>query len=204
MVDLVDDEHVTNAVGLNSAMMTGSKIVGPAIAGVLITTAGIGWCFVLSGERVAEHRDGGVALREDQGATVDLSSDFASGGGSLSMGLRVAHMVFILTQFDTIDTVSILLDGEEATEGIGGEGVPATNLDRRDAANLTPFVLVEPPTPGEAVSSSLTIAGIANTFEGTVQYTITDPDGLIIGEGFTTATADNGVGRLQRHCRVRR
>lgn len=48
VVDLVPDEEVTNAVGLNSAMMTGSRIVGPAVAGVLITTVGIRWCFAVN------------------------------------------------------------------------------------------------------------------------------------------------------------
>ena len=37
----------------------------------------------------------------DGTARVDLSSQFASGGGSLSMQLRVAQVVFTLTQFDT-------------------------------------------------------------------------------------------------------
>lgn len=45
VVELVDETDIANAVGLNSAMMTGSKITGPAIAGVLITTVGFTWCF---------------------------------------------------------------------------------------------------------------------------------------------------------------
>ena len=46
--------------------------------------------------------------------------------------------------------------------------------------------------PGELVSSPLTIEGIANTFEATVNYTLTSADGSIVAEGFTTATAGNG------------
>lgn len=45
VVELVDEAHVPNAVGLNSALMTGSRILGPAVAGVLIAGAGVGWCF---------------------------------------------------------------------------------------------------------------------------------------------------------------
>lgn len=48
VTDLVDKREVTNAVGLNSAMMVGSKVVGPAIAGILITTTSITWCFVVN------------------------------------------------------------------------------------------------------------------------------------------------------------
>lgn len=134
-----------------------------------------------------------LGLDAEQGeARVNLSSAFASGGGSLSMQLRVAQVVFTLTQFSTIDTVTILLDGETAIEGVGGEGVPGVGVDREDFANVTPAILVESPVPGEQVSSPIVIAGIANTFEANVRYTVTDGEGMIIAEGFTTATNDNG------------
>lgn len=128
----------------------------------------------------------------DGAATVDLSGQFESGGGSLSMELRVAQVVFTLTQFDTVDTVTVRLDGD-AVDAIGGEGIPATDLTRDDFANVTPFILVESPVPGETVTSPLEVSGIANTFEANVQYSITDPDGLILVDGFTTASAGNGV-----------
>jgi len=48
VVDLVDSADVPNAVGLNSALMTGSRVVGPALAGVLIAGVGVGWCFVVN------------------------------------------------------------------------------------------------------------------------------------------------------------
>lgn len=48
VTDLVEPREVTNAVGLNSAMMVSSKVTGPAIAGVLITTTSIAWCFVVN------------------------------------------------------------------------------------------------------------------------------------------------------------
>ena len=41
----VDD--VQNAVSLNSALMTASRIVGPALAGLLVVTVGFGWCFAV-------------------------------------------------------------------------------------------------------------------------------------------------------------
>jgi MFS family permease len=49
VVELVPETHVQNAVSLNSAMMTSSRIFGPALAGLLIATVGYGWCFVLDG-----------------------------------------------------------------------------------------------------------------------------------------------------------
>lgn len=49
VTEMVPGTLVHNAVSLNSAMMTTSRIIGPAIAGVLITTVGYGWCFVGDG-----------------------------------------------------------------------------------------------------------------------------------------------------------
>ncbi len=49
VVEMVPVDHVQNAVSLNSALMTGSRVVGPALAGLLITTVGFGWCFLLDG-----------------------------------------------------------------------------------------------------------------------------------------------------------
>jgi germination protein M len=125
-------------------------------------------------------------------ATVDLSGEFDDGGGSLSMQVRAAQVVFTLTQFDTVDTVQFRLDGE-AVEAIGGEGVMVDGVDRSDFTNVTPLVLVESPVPGQAVGSPLEITGMANTFEATVNYVVTDGDGLIVDEGFTTATAGTGT-----------
>ncbi len=49
VVEMVPEGDVPNAVSLNSALMTSSRVVGPAIAGLLITTAGYGWAFLLDG-----------------------------------------------------------------------------------------------------------------------------------------------------------
>ncbi len=43
--EMVPPEEVQNAVTLNSAIMTSSRIFGPALAGVLVITAGYGWAF---------------------------------------------------------------------------------------------------------------------------------------------------------------
>jgi MFS family permease len=46
--ELVDAEHLANAVVLNNAMINGARIAGPAIAGVVITTLGVGACFMFN------------------------------------------------------------------------------------------------------------------------------------------------------------
>lgn len=44
--ELVAPEAITNAVSLNNAVFTSARIIGPSIAGILIATIGIGWCFI--------------------------------------------------------------------------------------------------------------------------------------------------------------
>jgi MFS family permease len=45
VVELVDRADLQNAIALNSSMFNGARIVGPAIAGVLVAAVGEGWCF---------------------------------------------------------------------------------------------------------------------------------------------------------------
>src|SRR6266852_6127867 len=45
IVDMVGKEDLMNAIALNSSMFNGARIVGPAVAGILVATIGEGWCF---------------------------------------------------------------------------------------------------------------------------------------------------------------
>jgi MFS family permease len=45
IVDMVGREDLMNAIALNSSMFNGARIVGPAVAGILVAEIGEGWCF---------------------------------------------------------------------------------------------------------------------------------------------------------------
>jgi MFS family permease len=49
VMEMVGREDVVNAVGLNSAVFNSTRIIGPAIAGVLIGVVGTATCFLLNG-----------------------------------------------------------------------------------------------------------------------------------------------------------
>jgi len=49
LVDMVGKEDLMNAIALNSTMFNGARIVGPAIAGILVARIGEGWCFLVNG-----------------------------------------------------------------------------------------------------------------------------------------------------------
>jgi MFS family permease len=49
VIELVEPEQISNAVSLNTAVMTSSRIVGPALAAFLVGPLGAGWLFILNG-----------------------------------------------------------------------------------------------------------------------------------------------------------
>jgi len=42
-------EDLGNAIAINSSMANGARLIGPAIAGIVIAAAGEGWCFLIDG-----------------------------------------------------------------------------------------------------------------------------------------------------------
>jgi germination protein M len=136
----------------------------------------------------------------DDLATVDLSGEFESGGGTLSMNARLAQVVYTITQFPSVRGVQLRLDGEDV-EAIGGEGLmvdrPLTRADFEfggDYEHLTPAILVERPRPGEQVGSSFEVSGRSNTFEAALNFEVVDQDGtVVIEEFFAMATSGTGT-----------
>lgn len=135
-----------------------------------------------------------LGLSIDDGiATVDLSKEYASGGGTLSMAMRLAEVVFTLTQFPTVKGVNFKLDGEPV-EVFSGEGLILDHpVSRADYEELSPAILVESPTAGQAVQSPLRIYGTANVFEAVFRINVTDWDGLIVASQVVTASSGTGT-----------
>ncbi len=50
LIQMVDDRNdLSNAIAINSSMANGARLVGPAIAGLVIAAVGEGWCFLIDG-----------------------------------------------------------------------------------------------------------------------------------------------------------
>ena len=110
-------------------------------------------------------------------ARVDLSGEFASGGGSLSMMARIAQVVYTLTRFPTVRSVEFLLDGEPI-EALGGEGIVLAGGQRRaDWREFEPPIFVESPGVGAVVASPFTLTGTASVFEGSFIARLVDSSG---------------------------
>ena len=125
-------------------------------------------------------------------ARVDLSGTFDDGGGSLGMQMRLAQVVFTLTQFPTVQDVEFLLDGEPV-ETFSGEGIVLDSPQKRsDYEEHMPAISVESPLDGDEVESTFNVTGTANVFEANVTIDVIGADGEMLIETFTTATCGTG------------
>ncbi len=64
--EMVGPRDLTNAVSLNSAVVTGTRIVGPALAGVLIATIGLASSFLFNGISYLAVIGGLIAMRPEE------------------------------------------------------------------------------------------------------------------------------------------
>jgi spore germination protein GerM len=129
---------------------------------------------------------------EDGTARVDLSAEFAKGGGSLSMQTRVAQVVYTLTQFRTVKRVDFWIDGG-LVETLGGEGLDLrAGQTRADWEDLLPAIFVETPAVADVVTASpLKVRGSASVFEATFVAQVVDSTGQIVVD--QTVTASEGA-----------
>jgi hypothetical protein len=128
----------------------------------------------------------------DRVATVDLSREFESGGGSASMFGRLAQVVYTVTQFPTVDSVTFRLDGQPVTV-FSGEGIildgPST---RADYTSYLPPIFIDGPAAGATLANPARITGLGNTFEAAFIIEIRDANDRILIRQPAMATCGTG------------
>jgi germination protein M len=133
----------------------------------------------------------GIAIK-DGIATVDLSSEFESGGGSSSSFYRLGQVVYTLTQFSTVNAVRFEVEGRTVTtfgsEGIILEGPQA----RADFEDQLPSIFVDRPAFAAAAGNPVRITGNANVFEASFLVAIIDGSGKVLVEQPAMATCGTG------------
>lgn len=65
VIEMVGRDEVANAVALNNVTLNAGKLVGPAVAGLLITSVGLQWCFLLNALSFGAVLIGLVLIRAD-------------------------------------------------------------------------------------------------------------------------------------------
>jgi hypothetical protein len=133
----------------------------------------------------------GITL-DGSAATVDLTAAFESGGGSASMLGRLAQLVYTATQFPTVDTVRLRLDGQPV-ESIGGEGViVGPGLGRPDSTSSLPPIFVDEPAWSGALPSPGRVTGLANVFEAQFRLQVLDSGRRVLADTPVHATCGTG------------
>ena len=125
-------------------------------------------------------------------ATVDLTGAFESGGGSASMFGRLAQLTYTVTQFPTVDTVRLRLDGQPV-DSIGGEGVVVgAGLGRTHSTYSLPAIFVDRPAWGGAFPSPGRVTGLANVFEAQFRLQVLDGRRHVLVDTPVHATCGTG------------
>ena len=123
-------------------------------------------------------------------ATADLSSSFQAAASPSAMPLRIAQVVYTLTQFPTVTGVRFAIDGQGVTV-VGGVPVQSPQT-RAMYGGYLPAITVRSPVIGAQVTSPVTVSGTADVFEATVSVRILDSAGHEIARTFTTASCGTG------------
>jgi germination protein M len=133
----------------------------------------------------------GLSIK-DGVATVDLSSEFESGGGSASVLTRLGQVVYTLTQFPSVKSVVFQIEGETrsvfSTEGVVLDGP----VGRSDYVQLLPAIWVDRPAYGAAIGNPAHVTGSADVFEATFRISILDGSGKVIADQQVMATCGTG------------
>lgn len=160
IVDMTSKEDLMNAIALNSSMFNASRIVGPAVAGLVVAWVGEGWCFMINAVSFIAVIAGLLMMRV---ATAPPQPGRESALRQMQEGLRfAAHTPPIRALLVNIGVVSLvgmsyatlmpifaskILGGGAEQLGIlmGASGVGAlagalTLASRRSAKGLGPWV----------------------------------------------------------------
>ena len=125
-------------------------------------------------------------------ATVNLSREFESGGGSESILGRLAQVTYTLTQFPTVDSVLFQLDGKPVTT-FSGEGVILDHpVGRDDYYDQLPAIFVDRPAWGASIGNPARVSGLANVFEAQFRVRLVNASGTVLVDKPVTASCGTG------------
>jgi MFS family permease len=136
VVEMVGNDDLPNAVGLNSASFNAGRVVGPALAGVLLMVVGTGWVFLLNGLSFIAVLTALVAIRSDELMPSPLAP---RGRGALREGLRyvlgrrdlllvIVVVAFVATFGLNFQMTNALMAKEVFDKSAGAYGLLGTSM----------------------------------------------------------------------------
>jgi MFS family permease len=136
VVEMVGRDELTNAVGINSAIFNTGRILGPAVAGVMITAVGTGWAFVTNAASSVAVLVGLAMMRPDE---LFPSPPLARARGQLREGFRYVRarrdlvmtmvLIFVFGTFGLNFAITCALMAKQVFHrGASGYGLLSTAL----------------------------------------------------------------------------
>jgi MFS family permease len=136
VVEMVGQDDLTNAVGLNAATFNSARIVGPAIAGLMINAIGTGWVFLANAGLTLAVILGLALMRP---AELHPAPRVARGKGQLRAGVRYVRsrpdlvltmlLVFVVGTFGLNFQITLALVARNVfNRGAGSYGLLSTAL----------------------------------------------------------------------------
>jgi MFS family permease len=189
VIEMVGRKDLPNAVSLNSIVMNGARVIGPAVGGVLIATVGLSACFLVN---AASYVAVIVALMLMRRADLHPVQRVARAKGQLRAGVRYAWrtpnlrdpllLVFVVGLLAYNFTVILPLFAQETFHGGAGTfalltslmaggavvgGLIVANRGRPNIHRLTGVGIAFGVMIGAvAVSPTLVVAGVLLVFMG--------------------------------------
>jgi len=118
-------------------------------------------------------------------AYVSVNSGFFAAASTTEMTLRLAEIVYTLTEFSGVTSAQFYVHGATLSNV---DGIPTSRpLDRTDLAVAVGDFLLVSPAVGDTVTSPVTISGLSE-FSGTLEVQITDSAGKLIVNTVATTT----------------
>ena len=136
VVEMVGKDDLVNAVGINSTIFNTGRILGPAVAGVMISAVGTGWAFLANAMSSIAVLAALVAMRENE---LHPSSPVRRARGQLREGFRYVRgradlmltmiLVFVVGTFGLNFAITTALMAKQVFDrGATGYGLLSTML----------------------------------------------------------------------------
>lgn len=136
VVEMVGKDDLVNAVGINSTIFNTGRILGPAVAGVMISAVGTGWAFLANAASSVAVLAALVAMRESE---LHPSTPVRRARGQLREGLRYVRsradllltmiLIFVIGTFGlNFAITTALLAKQVFARGATGYGLLSTML----------------------------------------------------------------------------
>ncbi len=206
--EMVGYDDVANAVALNSAVFNGARIVGPAIAGILIGILGTALCFILNGLSYGAVVIGLLAMRDSELRPADrlaMPTSLTAIRENLAEGLRyVWHTPIVLLAISVIGFVSTfgmnfnvvlpVMAARVLNVGSGGYGLLFASMGAGALVAALAVAMLQRPRVRVLIGGGMVLGAAELVLASTTSYPVAIAAVFVCGVGaIATAASANSL-----------